>query len=359
MTMLAETVDAVIGVDTHRDSLALAVVDAATGRVMAETEVAADGQGYLAARSWAALLAPGRRAWAVEGTGSYGAGLASSLADDGEQVFEIDRVTRKRKTGKTDAVDAVRAAREALARDQLPPVPRQRGRREAIRVTLTSREGAITARSAAHNQLAALVVTAAEPIRALLRGRTGKKLLQAVADLPTPHFAAGELATLEARVCIRALQQTNTRIAFLTEEIDDYDRTLDELLAGHPLLLEPGIGPISAARILISWSHAGRFGSDAAFARHAGVAPLPASSGRTIRHRLSRLGDRQLNRALHTIADNRMAYDPATRDYVARRLAEGKSIPEIRRCLKRAIARQLYRLLNHHDQPQADARHAA
>ncbi|MEO5900160.1 MAG: transposase [Ilumatobacteraceae bacterium] len=119
------------------------------------------------------------------------------------------------------------------------------------------------------------------------------------------------------------------------------------------LVAEPGVGPITAAVIFCAWSHPGRCRNEAAFAALAGVAPIPASSGLTVRYRLNRCGDRQLNRALHTIVTTRLRIDPRTVDYVARRTAGGKSRPEIRRCLKRYIARDLFRLLEHHDSRSA------
>ncbi len=349
MSMLAERVGFVIGVDTHRDTLAAAVLSAPTGGVLAQTQVAADAAGYAALRVWAAGHAPGPRAWAVEGTGSYGAGLAAGLVDAGERVYEIDRVTRGRRGGKSDAVDAVRAAREALGREHLP-TPRQHGKREALRMVLTSREGAVRARTAAWNELAALIVTAPEPVRALLRAHRGEQLLDAVARLPHP---AGEPLVIEvASTTIRAVA---TRVGLLSAEVADYDRQLAGLLDGHQLLEEFGVGPVVAAQLLIAWSHPGRVRSEAAFATLAGAAPLPASSGRITRHRLSRKGDRQLNRALHVVALIRLGRHPETQAYATRRRTQGKTNREILRCLKRALARRFHRLLTRLESPQPTA----
>jgi transposase len=153
--------------------------------------------------------------------------------------------------------------------------------------------------------------------------------------------------SLEHRMTVRALRFTAQRIQLLAAEAAELRAELDRLVATiAPWLLElPGVGPISAAQVLVSWSHAGRLRSEAAFAALAGANPIPASSGQIIRHRLNRSGDRQLNRALHTIVLARLRDDPATGAYAARRRAEGKSIPEVRRCLKRAVARQLFKLL--------------
>jgi transposase len=162
--------------------------------------------------------------------------------------------------------------------------------------------------------------------------------------------------SLEHRMTVRALRSTAHRIQALAGEAAALGDELEELVAAvAPWLLElPGIGSISAAQILVSWSHAGRLRSEAAFAAVAGVNPIPASSGQVVRHRLNRAGDRQLNRALHTIVLARLRGDPTTRAYAARRRAEGKSVRDIRRCLKRAVARQLFKLLEHYERPTVE-----
>ena len=159
--------------------------------------------------------------------------------------------------------------------------------------------------------------------------------------------------SLEHRATVQALGATAQRIQFLAAEAAQLQAELTMLVqAAAPWLLEvPGVGPLSAAQVLVSWSHAGRFRSEAAFAALAGTNPIPASSGQVTRYRLNRGGDRQLNRALHTILLVRLRIDPDTRAYVARRTAEGKSRRDAKRCLRRIIARQLYRLLERYDQP--------
>jgi transposase len=159
---------------------------------------------------------------------------------------------------------------------------------------------------------------------------------------------------------VRALRSTAQRIQLLADEAAELQAELERLVAAvTPWLLElPGIGPISAAQILISWSHAGRLWSEAAFAALAGVNPIPASSGQVIRHRLNRGGDRQLNRALHTIVLTRLRDDLDTRAYAARRRAEGKSDRDVRRCLKRTVAQQLFNLLERHDRAAVEVIHA-
>ena len=155
---------------------------------------------------------------------------------------------------------------------------------------------------------------------------------------------------------VRVLRLTAQRIQLLAAEAAELRAVLDRLVAAiAPWLLElPGVWPISAAQVLVSWSHAGRLRSEAAFAAVAGASPIPASSGQVTRHRLNRSGDRQLNRALHTVAVARLRDDPDTRAYALRRRTEGKSTRDVRRCLKRAVARQLFKLLERHDRPAVE-----
>jgi transposase len=200
----------------------------------------------------------------------------------------------------------------------------------------------VAARTGAINQLKALIVGAPEELRAELRrystsGQVG--YCAALRDRPA--------RSLEHRMTVRALRCTALRIQFLTTEANQLEGEIGRLVgAVAPWLLElPGMGPLSAAQVLVSWSHAGRLRSEAAFAALAGVAPIPASSGQVTRHRLNRGGDRQLNRELHTIVLARLRDDPQTRRYAARRRSEGKSTRDIRRCLKRVVARQLFKLL--------------
>jgi transposase len=261
-------------------------------------------------------------------------------------VVEIGRPKRPaHRTGaKSDALDAVRAARETLACDHLI-VPRRRGDREALRVLLATRHGALVARTCAINQLKALIVGAPEELRAELRGRSTNGQVTCCAALRDRPARS-----LEHRMTVRALRATAQRIRMLAAEAELQDEIGRLVAAVAPWLLElPGIGPISAAQVLVSWSHAGRLRSEAAFAALAGASPIPAPSGQVTRHRLNRGGDRRLNRALHTVALVRLRDDPATRADAARRRTEGKSSREIRRCVKRAIARQLFKLLQQLD----------
>lgn len=341
--MLADQVEAVIGVDTHRDTHALAIVAARTGAVIGQASIGADEGGYEAALALALAHAPGPRAWAIEGTGAYGAGLARHLASAGERVIEIDRPERRgeRRRAKDDPSDAVRAARTALGRRRATH-PRSDGAREALRVLMIARAGAVDARATARRQLKALVVTAPEPLRARLTGLRGEALLRAAASLGPPDGAEPGLAAT-CRVLGILARRADEGGAQARELEAQIAALVDQLAPG--LCDEPGLGPISAAQIVLAWSHPGRIHSEAAFARLGGVAPIPASSGQVVRHRLDRGGDRQLNRALHTIVVTRRRCHGETRAYIARRTAEGKSAREAVRSLKRYLARHLYRRL--------------
>jgi transposase len=265
------------------------------------------------------------------------------LLEQGEWVVEIDRPARpaRRDGAESDELDAVRAAREALSREHLAQ-PRRRGEREARRVLLATRQGAVLARTRAITALHALVVTAPEGMRDQLRHLESDELLARCARLRT-----GPSPSTEHRATIMALRCTARRALACEAEAADLESAIELLVEheGPALLAEPGIGPITAAAILDAWSHAGRIRSEAAFAMLAGVAPIPASSGQTVRHRLDRAGDRQLDRALHTIVLSRSVHHPETRAYAARRAAQGKTSREIERCLKRHLARRIFGLL--------------
>jgi transposase len=342
MTMLAEAVDVVIGVDTHKHTHTAAVIVASTGAAVDELTVGTNLDGY------AALVAladehSGLREWSIEGTSSYGAGLARFLAERGELVIELDRPHRstRRNGAKSDPLDAIRAGREALTREHLAQ-PRASGQRTALAVRLAARRSAIDAATTAQRQVLALIVAAPEQLRSQFRGLASTTVITRAARLRLK--ASWDLETQTTAETLRALSR---RCEAMRAEATDHETAILSIIkAWRPDLLDTfGIGPIVAAVVLCAWSHPGRCPNEAAFANLAGTAPIPASSGLTTRHRLNRSGDRQLNRALHTIALNRMRHDPTTRAYVERRRAEGHTDREIRRCLKRYIARQLYRQL--------------
>ncbi len=342
--MLADEVDYVVGVDTHRDQHVLAVVVAGTGVVGARRSVRSSARGYAEALRFAQAAADGARVWAVEGVGHYGAGLARHLSGRGETVLEAGRGPRdqRRLQGKDDSLDAVRAARTALA-SETPALPRTGQQREALRLLLLARRSAVDVRRLALVQLRSVIVTCPDQLREELRGLPAGRLVERCSRLRrSPSRTPDELAaTLVLRSLARRIQAATVEAAELEREILAHVRAL-----APQLLDEPGIGPIVAAQLIVSWSHHGRVRSEAAFARLAGVAPVPASSGQTTRHRLSRGGDRQLNRALHTVILHRRQHDPATKDYIARRVAEGKTRRDAVRLLKRYLARHLYRVLD-------------
>jgi len=342
---VAEDTDLIIGVDTHLDTHTAAICDA-RGRAMSQLQVAATTAGYEQLLAWVRSAAGDRQVvWAVEGTRHYGLGLARYLAGEGQQVSEIDcsRHVGKRRAGKSDPIDAVRAARELLARPH-PAQMRADGDREALRLLMIDRDNAVQSAKTARTALAAVLVTAPAPLRERLRPLPRERRARECAALTCPPGA-----DRQTRVLHQTLIRLGQRIAALATTAAELEAQIIEIveeMAPGLVAAEPGLGALSAAQILLSWSHAGRIHSEAAFGMLSGTAPVPVSSGRTDRHRLNRLGDRQLNRAIHVIAVNRMRCHQPTQAYVQRRRAEGKTDKEIRRCIKRYLARHLYRTLS-------------
>lgn len=343
---LADRVDAVIGVDTHTDTHTAAVLTP-VGTVLAELTVAATADGAATLLAWAdqqsSGLGSGRRVWALDSARSHGVGLLRVLRAAGENALEAPKpaTARRRRGGKSDALDAVHAARAVLAAEHLT-APRVDGDREALRVLHVCRRHYSDTRTATVNLFKSLILTADDELREQFRGRSTVRQLQHAAAL-VGDTAASTLERLR-----------RSQLRDLAEQIHALDRTLKDNLADIralvqnmcPALLEqPGIGPVTAAIALTAWSHHGRFRSEAAFAALAGVSPVPASSGRTVRHRLNRGGDRTLNAAIHTIAKTRQRCHQPTKDYITRRTAEGRTPPEITRNLKRYIARQIWRVI--------------
>ncbi len=350
--MLAEMVDHVIGIDPDRDWITGAIVDAKTTGVVSSARFPADSSGYDEALAWADThTVDGERAWAIEGTASYGRGITAALSRAGEWVVEFDRPHDKasKDGAKTDALDAVRAARETLGRDRISAPRAHDGHREAIRVHTVARAGAVRSRTAAINELKALVVTAPDGLRSELRGFRTPALVKKCAgfrDIPRRPVAERCL-----RNTMRALAR---RISYLSDEIASHDAAIKALIdeAAPQLVSQPGIGYVTAAMFYIAWSHHGRCRNEAAYARLGGASPIPATSGQNQdRHRLNQRGDRQLNHALYIVALSRIRSDPETKTYKAKRLSEGKTDREITRCLKRYIARRVWRLLEHQTEP--------
>jgi transposase len=349
--MLADLVDHVIGVDPDRDRITAVVIDASTKGEVDRIEVAASPAGYETVVEWADGFSEATsRVWSIEGAGSYGAGLCTTLQAEGEWVVEFDHPdSRSDKDGsKSDGLDAARAGREILGRSRLA-IPRSRGPREGLRTLMVARRGAERARVAAVNTLKALVVTAPVALREQLRGLTANNLVDKCSRL-----RPGSDTDVEVAATKQAMRLVARRIISLAEEIKTIDDQLESIVEemAPAVLDEFGVGPVSAAQTIISWSHPGRCRSEAAFARLAGAAPIEANSGQTQdRHRLSRGGDRHLNRALHTIVLTRARSHPETRAYISRKVSEGKTPREARRVLKRYVARHLFRLLENPAQP--------
>jgi transposase len=272
MAMLADSVEVVIGVDTHKQTHTAAVVAAATGQALANLTVPATPDGY---RQLLELADQhhGQRVWAIEGTGGYGAGLTRSLAAHAEQVVELDRPKRaaRRHGAKSDPLDAVRAAREVLGREQLAQ-PRATGPRAALSVRLAARRSAVQAAGDAQRQLHALVIAAPDVLRERLRIRSTRQLVAACARLRIQ--ASWDVETATTAATLRSLAR---RIRELTSEAADHRQAILGLVrAWRPdLLARPGVGPIVAATVLCAWSHPGRCRSDAAFAMLGGGRPHP------------------------------------------------------------------------------------
>jgi transposase len=345
VSMLADVVDAVVGVDTHRD-IHHAEIAHPSGAVIATCSVRNTSAGYADLLAWAREHAPGPRlAACIEGTRSYGSGLSRAAASAGLLVIECEQPTRKtrRGKGKSDPIDAHLAVLTALQLDAGKlPVPRADGDREALRILLCARQELTTTTTAQTNRLKALLRDGDDHDRDLARARFGDAVLAVLARRRPPRDASRAMLVRqgEIRRLALALRQAARVLKANRAELD---AIVGDLVPG--LTSQPGIGPVTAAQAIVSFSHAGRCRHEAAFARLAGTSPVEASSGQVVRHRLNRGGDRALNKAIHVIAGTRMRCDPATVAYAARRRAQGKTDREIRRCVKRYIARQLYRTL--------------
>jgi transposase len=322
-----------VGVDTHKD-LHVAVAFDPLGVELGSRTVAATEVGYRDLLGWASEL--GVPAFAIEGCGSYGAGLARFLQPAGVAVWECERPRRRdRRRGKSDLIDAAVAGRRLLAGEGLS-VPRGAGRREELRLLLLERRGAVRARTAALNQLSALLVTVPAHLRARLEPLSGERLARAAARQRS-----------RADVTTSVLRRLGRRVQHLSDEIGELECALTALVCelAPDLLSEPGVGPVCAAQLLVSTGDPKRMASEASFAALAGTSPVEASSGKQQRHRLNRGGDRQLNWALHVIALARIRHHVETAAYYQRLLATGKTSREARRCVKRALARHFYQQL--------------
>jgi transposase len=332
-----------VGVDTH-NHIHVAVALDQLGRRLGATTVPTTPEGYRQLESWAKQL--GRiDAFGIEGTGSWGAGLARMLREHGHRLVEVNRPDRaaRHRQGKDDPLDAEAAARAVLAGTATAQPKAGEGSVEMIRSLQVARRSAQKARSQAANQIRALLVTAPAALREQLRSTSLGELVRTAS-----RWRTGATPDTHMLVTKHALRSLARRHQDLTDEIRDLDAHLTRLVhqAAPQLLAVKGLGPLTCASLLVAiGDNPERMRSESAFAHLCGVAPLPASSGKTDRHRLNRGGDRQANYALYILAVTRMAWDSRTRTYVNKRRADGKSTKEIIRCLKRHIAREIYRLL--------------
>jgi transposase len=343
---LGAVVEVTGGVDTHRDTHTAAALDG-QGRLLGHQQFPATAAGYAALLGW--LRAFGRLVLVgVEGTGSYGAELALALQQAGVAVVEVDRPDRatRRRDGKSDPLDAQAAAQAAQAgrADGLPK--RRGGPVQALAALRVARRSAVDQRADVQRQIKSLIVTGPEALRAQLRPLSDAELIRHCATRrPDPTRAADpQTAT------VLALRSLACRHQQLSTEIDQLDKLSTPLVQRiNPTLYALfGVGTDTAGQLLVTaGNNPERLRSEAAFAMLCGAAPLPASSGRTNRHRLNRGGDRQANAALYRIVLTRLRHDPRTRAYAERRTAEGLSKKEIIRCLKRYVAREVYDALTH------------
>jgi transposase len=341
---IGEDEEVMLGVDTHKDTHVAAVLTT-MGALLDSNCFATTAAGYQQLLGWAQGLGTLRRA-GVECTGSYGAALARHLRAAGVQVVEVnqpDKATRRRR-GTTDAVDAEAAARMVLAGRATATAKTGNGPVEMARMFKLAKDSAIRSRTQASNQLKAVLVAADPALRESLSGLSARALIRRCAQLDTGTGVPAD-TTSAAAWTLRLLAH---RILHLTGEIDDLTTSITAAVTAHtPQLLDRnGVGPDTAATLLITaGDNPERLGSEAGFAARCGVSPVEASSGKTQRRRRNRGGDRQANAALSRIALSRLRWDAQTRDYLNRRITEGKTPREAIRCLKRSIARELYQII--------------
>ena len=350
MSIIAQLFAFVVGVDTHARNHVYAVIDAATGRHLSTRDFPTTTAGIKRAMTWVGRNTGGDLStlWVIEGAASYGAILAGAVTSSGYEVVEAPWMNAKNHhgLGKSDPLDAARIGTAVLnlTEEQLRRPRLGDGVRAALRTLVSARDSMTKERTKTVNTLTAL-------LRIHDLGHDARKPLipAQIATMSTWRSRKEELSQSVARAEAVRLAR---RIVDLNQDLKNNDTQLTELVKvspAAPLLEETGIGPVAAAICLTVWSHHGRVRSQAAFAALAGVNPIPASSGNTVRHRLNRGGDRTLNRALHMVTLSRMTHDPKTQEYVEKRKTEGRTTKEIRRIIKRYLARKIYRILNNQE----------
>ena len=338
----SRAVQVIIGVDTHKDQHVAVAIDG-RGVRLGEKHVPVATSGYEKLERWSCDLGQ-IHAFGIEGTGSYGAGLARFLTGRGYTVIEVNRPDRsvRHRKGKSDPTDAEIAARSVLAGVADATPKSGDGEVEMIRMLKSAKNSAVKARTQAINQMKALVLTAPAELRETLDGLGTSALVKRCRSFRPGRPANPKAA---AKYTLRSLA---CRYHQLSEEIQDLRAELQRLIeAAAPALVEAfGVGPDTAADLLVAaGSNPDRLSSEAAFASLCGVSPVPASSGKTNRHRLNRGGDRQANAALYRIVVVRLGRDPRTQAYLRRRTTEGMTKIEVIRCLKRYVAREVYSII--------------
>lgn len=347
-TLPSTLADVIGGVDTHRDINAAAAIDS-TGRLLGCAVFPTTLTGYRDLERWLCSFGPIAKV-GIEGTGAWGAGLSRHLVSVGVEVREVDRPDRRRRRlrGKTDFLDAENAARAVLAGEARTIPKTGLGRVEAIRGLRVARQSAIKARTQAINQIHATLVTAPVDVRDELRQLPIRTLIDQAA-----RFRPGTID--EPRSALRfTLRTLARRCQHLGTEIEDLDKRLTALVEAEApdLLRHHGVGTdVAAALLAVTGDNPERLHSEASFAALCGVAPIPASSGLTHRHRLNRGGNRDANNALWRVVIVRLASHQPTRNYMARRRSQGLTKREVIRCLKRYVARELYSTLRHRTTP--------
>lgn len=347
MNSAASTRNVTGGVDTHLDFHVGAVLDTVTARLLDTGSFPATTEGYVELHAW--LSSYGTiDAVGIESTGSYGAGLCRHLSAESVAVIEVNRPDRseRRFNGKDDTIDAEAAARAVISGKATTSPKTGDGMIEAIRGLEVVYHAAIKDRTRAINQFKALLITAPGGLRERIGRETFRRQLELARRFNDAHPDPVER---EIRFAFKELAR---RIGFLTEQTTRLDERINVLTAAaNPALVGiSGVGPHVAAQLLATaGDNPDRLRTEAAFAKLCGACPIPASSGKTSRHRLNRGGDRRANRALFTIVLVRMRHDPRTRAYVARRTTEGKTRKEIMRCLKRFVAREIFHTLTNPD----------
>jgi len=330
------------GADTHADTVHVALITV-LGQDLADRQFPTTPAGYRAAVEFLYSRGPITRV-GIEGTSSYGVGLCRAARAGGLQVLEVNHTTRaeRRRQGKSDPLDAYRAAHAVLSGRATSAAKTEDI--DGLRALRTARRSAVKARTAAANQIHQLLITAPDPIRDKFRRLSGKTLVKTLAQCrPAPYNPVTYAVLIGLKTIAQRHQYLDGQISYLTEAITAVVATINPgLLAAH------GVGPDTAAQLLITaGGNPDRLFSEASFAALCGTAPVPASSGKITRYRLSRGGDRGANNALHHIAVVRMSSHRPTRAYLTRQRATGRSTPEILRMLKRAIAREMFKYLTH------------